>query len=866
MTNIDLASFSFDYSEIVKGAAEIKKEIERLKKQQKDLAKEMEKGGQGASEQFVRNAADLKTLNAVYNEHVKYLADASKQALDNEIREKALDLVLNQEALTIKELREQNKQLNALRNTANLTTEEGKKELKLLNAQLDKNNKLIKDNVDAYTKHKINIGNYTQSIREALDGMNPFNVSIAVFIQNAQKAGGVSNFLSNSLKTVTSGVAGLTKASLAFIATPLGAVITALVTAFLLIKNAINQGTESTEKLSKVLSVFGKLLKPVYDLVLKLGDYLIQGLVVALEAVASTIDKMMGALSKVLNFLGFDAAAKSTENWRNQIYNATKETSLFIREQQKLNAMIKNNIKNENDYRKAIMDLNKVREDDNRSISERIEAIQKLREVQMKQLNEQLAAAKQALKIAQLAVAVEKHLGIEIPGVQKKYRETYAAMLDIEERINSFMTQSINDEKSLRQKAFDDLMKKKELEIEIYKTSQSEKAKTMQQELELAEEVYRRTLEIEKKKLANKKISEEEFALFVIEQEQQLARMRAEIAVDAAARELAEYKRSFDAQMAERKFLSEEVLANKIAEHNALLEQQVAYEAMRLEQGLISQQEYDDAVFALTEANRIAVAELNKEREQVEKEEALELKALEFEEELARMLEQGATRFEIEQEQLRQQAEERKAALDAQLAEGLISQELYDAKLLQLKRQTAEAEKKIEEALFKEKLALSTQLLDAAAGAVNKESKAGKAIALAKAAINMYQGISAGVALGFPMSIPAVAAAAITGGKAISDIVSTKVPSAKGGGDVGGGSGSQVSPPKMMNLSGSGVNLGSLNGNIQNQMKSGMDSEMMKNEMREAIRDGAREGTAEGSQEGIIELTGNQEIARQSSF
>ena len=53
MTNIDLASFSFDYSEIVKGAAEIKKEIDRLKKQQQDLAK----SGQGASEQFVRNAA-----------------------------------------------------------------------------------------------------------------------------------------------------------------------------------------------------------------------------------------------------------------------------------------------------------------------------------------------------------------------------------------------------------------------------------------------------------------------------------------------------------------------------------------------------------------------------------------------------------------------------------------------------------------------------------------------------------------------------------------------------------------------------------------------------------------------------------------
>src|SRR5690606_20700105 len=100
---------------------EVKASIDQLKQEQKDLVKE----GQGASEQYVQNAADLKTLNGVYNQHIKYLADASKETLDQTVRTEALNQVLEQEATTIKGLRDQNKILNDLRNSANLTTAEG---------------------------------------------------------------------------------------------------------------------------------------------------------------------------------------------------------------------------------------------------------------------------------------------------------------------------------------------------------------------------------------------------------------------------------------------------------------------------------------------------------------------------------------------------------------------------------------------------------------------------------------------------------------------------------------------------------------------------------------------------------------------
>ena len=129
----------------------------------------------------------------------------------------------------------------------------------------------------------------------------------------------------------------------------------------------------------------------------------------------------------------------------------------------------------------------------------------------------------------------------------------------------------------------------------------------------------------------------------------------------------------------------------------------------------------------------------------------------------------------------------------------------------------------------------------------------------------MYQGISAGVALGFPMAIPAVAAG-IRGQSDFRYRIHESTIGKGGGGDVGGGSGSQVSGAKMMNLSGSGVNLGSLNGNIQNQMKSGMDSEMMKNEMREAIPRWGEKEQQRAVRRGIIELTGKSGNSKTIKF
>jgi hypothetical protein len=98
------------------------------------------------------------------------------------------------------------------------------------------------------------------------------------------------------------------------------------------------------------------------------------------------------------------------------------------------------------------------------------------------------------------------------------------------------------------------------------------------------------------------------------------------------------------------------------------------------------------------------------------------------------------------------------------------------AKDAKIKIAKEEAEQKI--ALAQQSAAALTSLSDI----VGKETAAGKALAVSAALINTYLGITAGVKLGFPAAIPAVAIAAATGFSAVKNILATKVPGASSGG------------------------------------------------------------------------------------
>src|SRR5690606_35648622 len=110
---------------------------------------------------------------------------------------------------------------------------------------------------------------------EALTDLDIFNrQGLMTFIAMSQEAGGVGNVLVSTFKQITTGIAGSTRASLAFIATPIGAVISAI---GLVLGGLIKYLSSTQEGIDKITAVTRPLMA-VFDsligLVQEVGKYL----------------------------------------------------------------------------------------------------------------------------------------------------------------------------------------------------------------------------------------------------------------------------------------------------------------------------------------------------------------------------------------------------------------------------------------------------------------------------------------------------------------------------------------------------------------------------------------------------------------
>lgn len=103
-------------------------------------------------------------MNVLETEHAKQLAALKATQQDRNAQLKAEAQLQTSVNNSIDEARAKVKLLTQERNALNLKTVEGRARLKELNDEIDKNNAFIKNNVDQYTKQKINIGNYSGAL------------------------------------------------------------------------------------------------------------------------------------------------------------------------------------------------------------------------------------------------------------------------------------------------------------------------------------------------------------------------------------------------------------------------------------------------------------------------------------------------------------------------------------------------------------------------------------------------------------------------------------------------------------------------------------------------------------------------------
>lgn len=178
---------------------------------------------------------------------------------------------------SIEKLTKANKALREERNKLNISSEQGKKRAQEINAVIDQNTSKIKANVSAIEQQKINIGNY----KSALDGVHP-----------------VLGKVGEGLEAGASGFKAMAKSALSFIATPIGAILAALVVVFSLLKTALSQNDALMDKFENITNAVGVVVQVVTGRIGKLGEAFIAFVSLDFDKAVDLTSQAFGGLAE----------------------------------------------------------------------------------------------------------------------------------------------------------------------------------------------------------------------------------------------------------------------------------------------------------------------------------------------------------------------------------------------------------------------------------------------------------------------------------------------------------------------------------------------------------------------------------------
>lgn len=911
---IKLFEADIDVDGIIKKSIELREQMVTLRQDQKLLKLTVGE----TNEEFIKNEARLKKVSSEYRINQQQVSNLTAENGKLLSVEQKLTLALDKEVVSINAATKNNAELKKIRNEVNVETVEGQKAIADINKKLDENTGIIKGNVSALEEQKIGIGNYKESIKEALDETNLFKGgisnlgdNISVFTQKSKEAGGTGAFLKNSLTQAATGFVSLTKAAVGFIFTPVGAILAVLVGAFALVKSAMDRSETATNKIKKAFSAFQGITNTLLKILQPLGEFLVDGIAKGFEIAELAIYTAIDTIAAGLELLGFDEQAKSFRNFNAEIQEGAANAKALAAAEEQLAISQRQSRKIQLEYQKDAEKLRQLRDNENLSIKERISANDQLGKVLQNQLNDELKIAQLALVVANLRVNEEGRTAAALD----QQAEALTTIADIQERITGQQSEQIvnrvslekdaaDKAKDIAEKAFQESIKRQELELQIFIAKQGDKARTLQEQLALAESVSKKEIEIQERKFKAAKISKEEFDLFIIQSELELAKIRTEIVNEQLEDELQIFKDQHQSKIEANQFLNDTLYQQEIERIEAIAEAEKQALADKLEVGILSAKDYNEALRDLDIENNAARIELDKQRQDAIKEkEAVDL----------------ANQRDIDAERMQYDLDLQLADLERKKQQEIESAEKTGADIALIETKYAQQRKEIEEIVQNSKLQLFSNAAGQIAGIIGEQSIVGKAAALTQVAIDTYASATAAykAMAGIPVVGPALgviaSGAAIVSGLAnAKKIASTSLPKAEHGMaiDIGGQrhssggtkffgedgtnfeaekgekmfilnrqasaalgpllsdinmqyGGASLSSPASYLAAGGQVVRGSQNRTIKTEV---IDYDKLANMLTDGVRRGSMEGTSKGTYSGIVDREDNIKIAAGANF
>jgi hypothetical protein len=446
-------------------------------------------------------------------------------------------------------------------------------------------------------KQKINIGNYSESIKEAAQSMNPLNGGMTGFISRSQEAGGVLPLVKNGLLGVITGIRGMIGASLAFIATPIGAIIAAVAVTLGILVSVFKTFQPVVDKAEQAVAAIGSVLNVVKNTVLAV----VNGTKSLGEAFSGLGGAMSSAATEAANL------TKAQQDLDDVLQAQEITTAKNRAEINKLNVQLKDRTKTEKE-RLAISDQiikkeqadfeqrKKVVDEEVRIARGVIANKAQFTAAERKLLKEQGIGAKElaesrggnydaefeALNKARLkAIALENEVSVNI---EKQYSRRNKIEDEAQANADRAAAQAEkNAEKAAERqnKIIDAQIAKSKEEIELFKAQQGFKVKSTQEQYDFNKKLYDKELADLKLNYDKGKISKLQYETEKLNISNDYAQKTAELIIAEGLREI------------------ELIRENSKLSINEKLKAEMDFAQLRLEQGLINEQQYQDEITKL---------------------------------------------------------------------------------------------------------------------------------------------------------------------------------------------------------------------------------------------------------------------------
>ncbi len=344
--------------------ADLSNELNSLKESQKALSEETKKSGQVSAEQakaMTENKARIADINKELNAHVKAL---QKEQQEQKKNADSLNSMRTQLKNMIKEYDNMSK---AERENA----EVGGKQVAMINQLTDQ----IKELEEGTQRYQRNVGNYTNSLREALVGQVP-------------AIGKVSNAM-DMLKTSTGWIS---------------IVIQGAVMLFGALQTTFNRTEGNADKLTGGLAKMKGLFVMMQQALEPLVKNIIDGFVSALDKAVEWLGYLGEKLQQFLRFIGADEWANKLESFAEKTKETAEATSELAVAEEQLHRKQREARKTMLEYQRQAEELRQIRDDATKSTEEQEEANRKLLALLQEQKNVEGGIQQEAIRVAKLRI------------------------------------------------------------------------------------------------------------------------------------------------------------------------------------------------------------------------------------------------------------------------------------------------------------------------------------------------------------------------------------------------------------------------------------------------------------------------------